>query len=79
MAQILVRDLDAGVVERLKSRAAHHRRSLQAEAKLILEQAAQAARLDAAAARALAEEIRGRLAGRGGEESTEIVRQSRER
>jgi len=75
MAQILVRDLDEGVVERLKSRAAHHRRSLQAEAKLILEQAA---RLDASAARALAEDIRARLSGRGGEESTEIVRQSRD-
>lgn len=76
MAQILVRDLDAGVVDRLKRRAAHHRRSLQAEAKLILEQAA---RLDAAAARELAQDIRSRLAGRGGEESTEIVRQSRDR
>jgi plasmid stability protein len=75
MAQILVRDLDASVVDRLKSRAAHHRRSLQAEAKLILEQAT---RLDAAAARQLAEDIRARLSRRGGEESTEIVRQSRD-
>lgn len=39
MAQLLVRDLDDRVVQRLKSRAAQHKRSLQAEAKKILEEA----------------------------------------
>ena len=39
MAQLLVRDLDDRVAQRLKSRAAQHKRSLQAEAKKILEEA----------------------------------------
>ncbi|NJD69591.1 MAG: hypothetical protein C3F12_13080 [Candidatus Methylomirabilota bacterium] len=39
MAQLLVRNLNDRVVERLKSRAAQHKRSLQAEAKTILEEA----------------------------------------
>jgi plasmid stability protein len=37
MAQVLVRDLDRAVVEKLKARAADHGRSLQAELKAILE------------------------------------------
>ncbi len=40
MPQVLVRDLDAAVVERLKQRARRHGRSLQKEAKAILEAAA---------------------------------------
>ncbi len=36
MAQILVRDLDEALVERLKARAARHRRSLEAEVRQIL-------------------------------------------
>lgn len=39
MAQLLVRDLDERVAQRLKNRAAQHKRSLQAEAKKILEEA----------------------------------------
>ena len=37
MAQVLVRDLDPAIVEKLKARAADHGRSLQAELKAILE------------------------------------------
>lgn len=40
MAQILVRGLDTSIVERLKARARRHGRSLQSEAKHILENAA---------------------------------------
>jgi plasmid stability protein len=39
MAQVLVRQLDDKVVERLKKRAKEHGRSLQSEAKTILEEA----------------------------------------
>ncbi len=39
MAQILVRQLDDKLVERLKKRAKEHGRSLQSEAKTILEEA----------------------------------------
>ena len=40
MSQILVRNLDPETVERLKMQAKLNRRSLQAEVKVILEQAA---------------------------------------
>lgn len=76
MAQILVRDLDERAVERLKGRAKRHGRSLQAEAKGILEQAA---KLDAAEARKLAGRIRARLKGRRFGESAAIIRRGRER
>ena len=39
MAQVLVRQLDDKVVERLKKRAKEHGRSLQSEVKTILEEA----------------------------------------
>jgi len=41
MSDVLVRNLDEAVVEQLKDRARSNGRSLQAELKLILEQAAQ--------------------------------------
>lgn len=40
MPHLLVRDLDAGTVERLKLRARQHGRSLQGEVKAILQAAA---------------------------------------
>ncbi len=39
MAQVLVRQLDGKVVDRLKKRAKEHGRSLQSEVKMILEEA----------------------------------------
>ena len=39
MAQILVRNVDEEIVARLKQRAANNGRSLQAEVKMVLEQA----------------------------------------
>jgi plasmid stability protein len=62
MPQVLVRDLDATVVERLQARAADHGRSLEAELKAILE--AQARQVTKVEARALAAHIRQRLAVR---------------
>src|SRR3989338_8785273 len=61
MAQVLVRDLDKTVIERLKTRAQQHGRSLQVEFKTILEQAA---RSDLETARRAAERLRRKLAGR---------------
>ena len=40
MAQLLVRDLDESILDRLKERARQNRRSLQGEAKAILEASA---------------------------------------
>lgn len=74
MAQILVRNLDDGCVERLKSRAIANGRSLQAEAKLILEQIT---RVDATTARALADRLRA-AAGPQQSDSAEILRDLRE-
>ena len=75
MAQILVRNLDDASVERLKRRASKSGRSLQAEAKLILEQAAQ---LDMAAARQLADRLRAKVGRRSTSDSVEILRELRD-
>ena len=76
MAQVLVRDLDDEVVARLKKRARNHRRSLQAELRHLLEQAAQT---DMTEARRLAQRIRRRLAGRKHTESALLVAEDRDR
>ena len=76
MAQLLVRDLDEHVVETLKARARENRRSLQAEVKLVLEESA---RFDRAAARTRIEEVRRKLADLRTTDSTELVREIRDR
>ena len=76
MAQVLVRDLDNVVVERLKIRARQHGRSLQGEVKAILEAAAP---ISMSEARSLAEEWQQRLAGRIRGDSSELIREDRER
>jgi antitoxin FitA len=77
MASVLVRDLDPAVVERLKARAEENGRSLQKELKAILETAA--AQATWAEARAAAERVRQMLGGRQFSDSTELVRENRER
>ena len=77
MPQILVRDLDPEVVERLKARARVHGRSLQKEVKAILEEAA--ATLSLSEAEEVAELWQKRLAGREYSDSAELVREDRER
>lgn len=62
MAQVLVRDLDESVVEKLKERAGQNGRSLQAELKAILE--AHARLVSKAEARTLAARIRRRIGAR---------------
>jgi plasmid stability protein len=62
MAQVLVRDLDESVVDRLKERAGQNGRSLQAELKALLE--SQADLMSKADARALATRIRRRVGAR---------------
>lgn len=76
MAQILVRDLDPHVVERLKERAREGGRSLQAEARSILEQAAQ---LSPSEMRRLADDIRRGLPKRKRTSSTTLLREDRRR
>ena len=76
MGEVLIRGLDRTLVERLKRRARGSGRSLQAEVKGILEQAASA---DSASARKLAAQIRRKLRGRTFGDSTALVRADRRR
>jgi plasmid stability protein len=77
MARVLVRDLDPAVVERLKAKAQDHGRSLQKELKAILEEAA--SRPSWAEAREGAERVRQMLGGRRFSDSTDLVREDRDR
>ncbi len=79
MAQLLVRDLSPEVLDRLKRRAEKNRRSLQAEVKLILEQAAGPDMKRREEFRKWSEELRSRLAGIPQTDSAELLREDRER
>ncbi len=76
MARILIRDLDDETVKRLKERARRHGRSLQGEARLIL---THAAGLGLNEARKLARQWRKKLAGRELRDTTDLIRQDRQR
>ena len=71
MATALVRDLDDGVYERLKARAAGNNRSLEAELREILVLASK--QVDMATARAAADAMRRRLEGRTHSDSGEML------
>ncbi len=76
MAQLLVRDLDAETVRRLKARARLHGRSLQGEVKAILEATAVYSMDEA---REVAEQWQHKLAGNVYRDSAEVIREDRER
>ncbi len=76
MTEILVRDLDPIIVTRLKARARMHGRSLQKEIKLILEQSAP---VDCTQALALSEKWQSKLGGRSFSDSTDQLREDRNR
>jgi plasmid stability protein len=76
MAQLLVRDVPPVVVEALKRRAAEHGRSAEAEHRLILEEALRVGRSEfRKQAAKLREETRGRVTVN----STELIREDRDR
>ncbi|BFU89915.1 MAG: hypothetical protein NTAFB01_11020 [Nitrospira sp.] len=79
MAQVLVRNLKGTVVARLKKRAAQRGRSLQAEVKQILEDAA--AEADQTDVWKRIEKFRERMrrSGRTFSDSAELIREDRER
>jgi len=80
MAQILVRNLDEAVVAKLKERAQRNGRSLQAEVRMILEQAAgDGGKVDTATARRMSEEFHRRFAGRKFPDTVELIREDRDR
>lgn len=77
MAQLLVRDIESKTIERLKARAKQHKRSLQGEAKSILEEAAQRMTMEEALKRT--RKIRKSFGGRIFSNSAELIREDRER
>jgi plasmid stability protein len=76
MPQLLIRNLEPETIERLKARAKRHNRSLQGEAKSILEESA---KVSMAEARALADKWHKRLAGRKFSDSADLIREDRDR
>ena len=75
MPDVLIRDVDADALTKLKERARRNGRSLGAELKIVIEQAAR--QLDMTTARALAEEMTRRLCGRPHTDSAELLREDR--
>jgi len=76
MSNILVRDLDSRIVNRLKAVAKRHGRSLQGEVKAIL---LEAVSFLAAEARAASLRWQKRLAGRKFGDSSGLIREDRDR
>lgn len=76
MAQLLVRDLAPEILEGLKERARRHGRSLQSEAKIILEGAVA---FSGTEAREIAQKWQRRLAGRSLGDSADLIREDRGR
>ncbi|OGW14788.1 MAG: hypothetical protein A2035_01430 [Nitrospirae bacterium GWA2_42_11] len=76
MAQILIRNMDDRVVDCLKKRARREGRSLQAEVKFILEQAA---KMDMDTAREKLKQFRIRFKERKFSDSVELIREDHKR
>ncbi|MCI0339251.1 MAG: hypothetical protein L0226_16895 [Acidobacteria bacterium] len=76
MPDVLVRDVEPGVLDALKNRAALNGRSLQAELKTILEQAAQVTMTDS---RKVAARIRRSLNKTAQSDSAALLAEDRER
>lgn len=78
MAQILVRDLDDSIVERLRSKAQAHNRSLEAEVRWVLGEAASALTIDHDAAVQSLSQLRKKLKGRKLPDTTASIREERD-
>jgi plasmid stability protein len=78
MAQLLIRGLEPEDIERLRTRAKRHQRSLEAEARVILKSAEPDPRARAEAIR-FAREMRCELAGKIHGDSADMIRADRDR
>lgn len=76
MAQIIIRNLESEVVDKLKRRAKQHGRSLESEARYIL---TQSAGFSPAQARKVVLDWHKKLSGRRFSDTTELLRQDRDR
>ena len=81
MAQVLIRGLRPEVVEKLKARARRNGRSMEAELRVVLQEAADErwTYKDWATAQAALKKVRALFAGRTFSDSTELIREDRER
>jgi len=77
MPDILVRDIDPEKLERLKARAKRNGRSLQSEAKLLLEEASTERSMDEVLE--MARKWRKQFSGRKFSSSVDMIREDRER
>ncbi len=83
MAEILVRDVDDALVERLRARAEKVGLSLEAEVRRIIEESAcrepaEPPKVDKATALRLLDEFRARFKGRKFSDSVELIREDRD-
>ncbi|MEM9596016.1 MAG: Arc family DNA-binding protein [Acidobacteriota bacterium] len=76
MAQILVRNLEDALVDRLKRRAHEHHRSLESEVRRILVEAVE---LDVGEFRRRSQALRDKLAGRSFPDPAELIASDRTR
>lgn len=76
MGQILVRNIDDAVIERMKKRAKKEGRSLEAEVRLLIQRAD---KLDKEASLELIDRMRKRLKGKKFTDSVELIREDRDR
>lgn len=79
MAEIIVRDIDPAVVERLRERARKNGHTLEGEAKVILEQSAGEEKLSMSEFRKICDEIKSGFNGREFSDSAELIREDRDR
>ncbi|MCV3214211.1 hypothetical protein OGM63_11935 [Plectonema radiosum NIES-515] len=84
MAKVLVEDLDPIILEKLETLAKQHGRSLQEELKYILQQASEKAThyhtgADIEKTREAVARAQARYAGKTFSDSTELIREDRER
>ena len=77
MGQLLIRGLDENLIEKLRKRAEGNHRSLEGELREILTMAAR--QVDVETARRMADEFRRGLEGRYHSDSTELIREDRDR
>ena len=77
MGQVLIRGLEDDVLERLRRRAEGNHRSLEGELREILMTASRQVSVEEA--RELADRLRSRLEGRLHSDSTELIREDRDR
>lgn len=79
MPDVLVRDLGSPVLAQLKRRAKKHNRSLQAELRMILVDAAEPDDISFEDAVRFADEMRQKYAGKITGDSTDLIREDRDR